>query len=76
MVSVVYQSMSSVRLTNLFSRTQICFRCPLGCWMIVSHSPSDVLPVASISGRQPNCQSGTFGETATTVKSSWLTGDV
>jgi len=72
LVSVEYQITSSPRLRNWFSRTQICFRAPSGCWMIVSHSPSDALPVVSSNGKKPKCDSGIAssrdtGSTATTV---------
>ena len=49
-VSVSYQTYGSLSeyLRSLFSRTQICFRSPLGCWMIVRYSPTNALPGVGI----------------------------
>src|SRR5262245_5988500 len=55
-VSVWYQRYgpSSEYLRSLFSRTQTCFRSPLGCWMMVRYSPMNALPGSGLSRSQPN----------------------
>ena len=71
-VSVEYQSTSPLILMSWFSRTQTCLRSPLGCWTIVSHSPSTTLPSVATSGRKPKSASARpaswdCGCTATTL---------
>src|SRR5260221_7444323 len=52
-VSVRYQTKSPTYFSSLFSRTQICLVCPLGCWIMVRYSPGSPLPGSPLSGSHP-----------------------
>src|ERR1700694_3793015 len=52
-VSVRYQTKSPLYFSNLFSRTQICLVCPLGCCTMVRYSPGSPLPGSPLRGSHP-----------------------